>query len=312
LPVPGVTTAGYEGCGAGPEYETLGVFGPVCGVTFLPAVFKANYICNEMGIDTIDMGISISCAMELFELGYLSESEIGHKLNFGNYDGMLDLVQKTATREGFGNLLAEGGHRMAEHFGHPELFMGVKKQAMAMHHPQGCQNFGLAYATSNVGANHTKHVVNFTNRHETKGAAEMVKSGQDFMSVHDSIGLCNSVWNSPAVSKLDLPVFLEAALGVKMDYKEMCLIGERIWNLERLFNLKAGFTSKDDILPRKMLEHPLTRGASKGHVNRLHEMLPEYYQLRGWTKDGIPTPEKLIELGLEAEAAVVSGSGKGE
>ena len=307
-----VTTPGYEGCGAGPEYETLGVFGPVCGVTFLPAVFKANYICNEMGIDTIDMGVSIACAMELFENGYLPESEVGHKLNFGNYDAMIDLVKKTAVREGFGALLADGGYRMAEHFGHPELFMGVKKQAMSMHHPQGCQNFGLAYATCNGGANHTKHVVNFTNRFETKGAAEFIKDGQDFNTIHDSLGLCISVWNSPAVNKLDLPSFIEAAVGMKMDFKGLCFIGERIWNLEKLFNLRAGFTAKDDTLPRKMFEHPLTRGASKGQVVKLNEMLPEYYELRGWDKDGIPTPEKIAELGLEAEVAALSGLAKGE
>jgi aldehyde:ferredoxin oxidoreductase len=211
---------------------------------------------------------------------------------------MVKLVRMIAAREGIGNLLAEGSLRLAEHFGHPEISMNVKGQELPALHPQGYQGLGLAYATSNSGACHTRSNLDFGTRLQTKDQAALVKQGQDFIAVVDSCGLCWSIFGGLMMLVDEALNQLNLVTGTGYTEETMMLAGERIFNLERLFNLRAGITSQDDTLPKRILQEPMLGGAAKGQVVRLPEMLPEYYRLRGWDENGVPTPEKLAQLGL--------------
>jgi len=291
----------FQGEGEGPEHESFTQLGPCCGINNLAAITKANYLCNEMGMDTISVGVTIACTMELYEKGYIPEKDIPFPIRFGDKYAMVKLVQMIAAREGIGDLLAEGSYRLADYYGHPEISMSVKGQELPALHPQGYQGLGLAYATSNSGACHTRSNLNFNRRLETADQAAMTKMGQDFIAVVDSSGLCWSIFGGLSMSKDELLTQLELATGANYTEETMMLAGERIFNLERLFNLKAGITAKDDILPKRMLEEPMLKGEAEGQVVRLAEMLPEYYKVRGWDENGIPTPEKLVQLGLIQE-----------
>jgi aldehyde:ferredoxin oxidoreductase len=298
-----VTDPEFQGEGEGPEWESFGLLGSDCGVTNFAAIVKANYICNELGMDTISAGGTIACAMELYERGFLSAEDTGHQLNFGNDKAMVALVEKMGRRQGFGDILAEGGYRLAEKYGHPELFMGVKKQGFPGFHPQGFQILALGYATSNRGACHLKNIAYYgDSRFQTANQPALAKTDQDFIAAMDSAGLCHAIYvrDFPAWRN-KVAELLKAVTGVGYTQESTLHAGERIWNLERLFNLKTGLTAKHDTLPKRILEEPMPEGPSKGQVVRLGEMLPEYYRVRGWDKNGIPTPEKLAGLGLARE-----------
>ena len=294
-----------DGHGEGPEYETIFGLGTSCGVGNLAAIIKANYLCNELGMDTIEAGCSIATAMELAQRGYLPEADVGMPLQFGDVDALLELSDAMAYRRGFGDTLAEGGYRVAEKYGHPELFIGSKKQAFAAYDPRGSVGMGLGYATSNRGACHLRgyaialeHFGNpvkldpFT----TKDKGMWLALLQNSTAFVDASGVC--LFSTMAMGPLTHGAMVGEALGMAIDEQEMQRIGERIWNIERLFNNRAGLGRKDDSLPPRMLEEPLTEGASKGHVVPLEEMLDDYYQQRGWDAEGRPTREKLAELGL--------------
>ena len=295
----------FKGSGEGPEYETVWGLGAMTGVDDLAAVTKAGYLCNELGMDTIEAGVAIATAMELFERGYIPEREIGRSLRFGDADALVEMTEKLGLGEGFGALLALGGARLAERYGHPELFMGVKGQAFAAYDGRGAQGMALGYATSNRGACHLRGytisaevfgVPLKVDPFATEGKAALAKASQDVTAFVDSTGTC--LFTTFALGAEDIHAMLELATGVGYTLDEVLQIGERIWNLERLFNLRAGFSSKDDTLPRRILEEPIPAGPAKGKVARLGEMLPEYYRLRGWDPQGVPTQEKLRELDL--------------
>ena len=297
------TAPGFEGHGEGPEFETLCLLGICCGVNNLQAIIKAGFICNEMGLDTISTGVTIACAMELYERGFLTEAEAGFKLNFGNAEALVALTRKIGLREGFGDILAEGAYRMAEKYGHPEVFIGAKKMEMPAHHARGLQGMGLGYATSNRGACHNSAMMSSAEFPAigtgtiTEGKPQLVKTNQELMAVIDSCGLCAF---SPGVLMPEgILLLFNTATGLNFEWEDLMLAGERIWNQERLFNLKAGFTKADDTVSRRMLEEPLPDGPAEGNVLRLDEMLPEYYQLRGWDENGIPSEAKLAALGLD-------------
>ncbi len=295
----------FKGSGEGPEYETVWGLGAMTGVDDLAAVTKAGYLCNELGMDTIEAGVAIATAMELFERGYIPESEIGRPLRFGDADALVEMTEKLGKVEGFGAILALGGARVAERYGHPELFMGVKKQAFAAYDGRGAQGMALGYATSNRGACHLRGytisaevfgVPQKVDPFAIEGKAALAKASQDATAFVDSTGTC--VFTTFALGPADLHAMLELATGAGYTEDEVIKIGERIWNLERLFNLRAGLSAKDDTLPRRILEEPIPAGPAMGKVARLSEMLPEYYRLRGWDPQGVPTPEKLKELAL--------------
>jgi aldehyde:ferredoxin oxidoreductase len=297
----------FAGRGEGPEYETVALMGAGCGIDNLAPITKANYLCNELGMDTISAACTVATAMELYEKGYLPEEAAGMDLRFGNAEALVELIGQMGWGKGLGKLAADGAFRLSEHFGHPELFMGVKKQEAPAYDPRGVQGMGLAYATSNRGACHVRGYT-ITNEilgvHEkrdpfaTKDKALMVKEFQDLASLVDSSGLCLFAILTPDFGIEDVRAMLHSVSGFDYTPQEVQTASERIWNLERLFNLQAGFTSADDTLPKRLLEEPLLKGGPKGRVCRLGEMLPEYYALRGWDEAGVPTEEKLAQLGL--------------
>jgi aldehyde:ferredoxin oxidoreductase len=296
----------YQGKGEGPEYETAWALGPDCGVDDLEAITKANYRCNELGLDPISMGSTIACAMDLYEHGILTLQDTdGIPLTFGNAEGMVAMVEKTGRREGLGDRLALGSYRLAESVGHPEYSMTVKKQEMPAYDPRAVQGIGLNYATSNRGGCHVRgytiasEVLGLpakTDNMTTEGKAALTIAFQNLTAALDATGAC--LFGVFGMEADDLAQMLTALTGVAYPTEEFLRAGERIWNLERLFNLKAGLTTKDDTLPERLLKEPMPTGAAKGQVNRLGEMLPEYYQLRGWDKNGVPTDKKLKELAL--------------
>jgi len=308
-----VDEPGYEGEGEGPEYETVYSLGSDCGVADLAAVTKANYLCNELGLDTISMGATIACAMEMFEKGVLTEAEAGMELRFGNARALVELTRLTAYREGFGDLLAEGSLRLATRFGHPELAVTARGQEFPGYDPRGEQGMGLAYATSPIGASHMRGdpayieilgVPTLIDPLEWKGKGELVAEWQNTFALIDAAGLCvfftirNLVSPDRHVRPTGILELLNAATGAGYTLEELERAGERIFNAERLFMIRAGSGGKDDTLPPRMLREPMPDGPAEGMVVHLSEMLEEYYRFRGWDADGNPTPEKLRELGL--------------
>lgn len=313
-----VSNPDFAGEGEGPEYETIGAFGSACGNDNLEAVTKANFICNEMGMDTISAGMTIACAMELYEKGYLPKEDVGMELNFGNAKAIVELTKIMANREGFGNILAEGSYRMAEKYGHPELSMSSKKQEYPCYDARGLQGLAIQYATQTRGGDHIrgethdidlygvydwnitkKKNITYVDPYDTEGKPLMAKEVQDWFACFDSTGMCNFIFFL-GVNEDMLLSMLDTATGANYGtVEEMIKAGERVFNLERLFNLKAGLTSKDDTIPPRMLQEPSPVGPAKGQVAYLDKMLPKYYNLRGWDSMGVPTMEKLKELGIE-------------
>ena len=303
----------YGGEGEGPEYETIAALGSSCGVDNLAAVTKANYLCNELGLDTISTGVTISCAMEMYEQGILPESDVGRPLRFGDADTVIALIQEIAYRRGFGDALAEGSYRLASKYGHPEFSITAKKLEFPGYDPRGAKGMGLLYATSNIGASHMAGDIAYS---EVFGVPEkidpltiedkprLVYRFEDAFAIIDAAGLC--VFLSvrylfdPDVNlwPTRLTRLMNHATGAGYTEETLLEAGERIFNLERMFLLQAGFTQADDTLPQRMLEEPLPDGPAKGHVVELDQMLPQFYQLRGWDETGVPTAEKLQALGL--------------
>ena len=305
----------YAGEGEGPEYETVYSLGSDCGVDDLAAVTKANYICNEMGMDTITMGATIACAMEMSEKGLIPAQDIGldRELRFGDARALVELTRLTGRLEGFGRLLAQGSLRLARHYGRSEFAMVAKGQEFAGYDPRGEQGMGLAYATSPIGASHMRGDPAYIEllgvpkqldplTHHDK--PQIVKDFQDAFSVIDAAGLCvffsvrNYVRPDETIKPEGITELLIAATGMNYSLEEVCTVGERIFNAERLFLSLAGFSRKDDTLPARIVSEPMPDGPAKGMVCRLDEMLDEYYRLRGWDANGIPTQDKLKELGL--------------
>jgi aldehyde:ferredoxin oxidoreductase len=300
------TTGKFAGAGEGPEYETAWSFGADCGISDLSAATKANFLCNELGLDTITMGSTIACAMELFEKGILTEADTGMDLSFGNADSMVEMVKKTGLREGFGDRLALGSWRLASELGHPELSMTAKKQEMPAYDPRALQGMGLEYATSNRGGCHVRgyltspEILGLPQKLDPDSIAEKpgwLKAFQDLTASFDSSGLC--LFTTFAIGGEELAAQMTAATGVPYTADSVMKAGDRIWNLERLFNLAVGFTKADDTIPARLLNEPIPTGPARGKVSRLPEMLPGYYEARGWDEAGVPTDAKLEELGLE-------------
>lgn len=299
----------FAGRAERPDFETTWVFGADTGCNSLEAVLKANNLCNDLGMDTISVGNTIAAAMEMYEKGYITEKEVGFPLKFGDAEAMVKLVEMTAYRQGFGDDVAEGGHHLTNKYGHPELFIGVKKLENPAYDPRACQGIGLNLATAARGACHNKgytmiseilgdavKIIPKTDPFVTEGKAQLTKDLQDDTCIFDNAGICLfllvNLWTKELLAQL------EPATGAGYTIENMKLVGERTWNLERLFNLKAGLTGKDDTLAKRLLEEPLPEGPAKGRVCRLDEMLPEYYKLRGWDENGVPTEDKLNQLGL--------------
>jgi aldehyde:ferredoxin oxidoreductase len=295
----------YWGASGGLEYEAAWALGAANGVNDLEALTFVNFLCNEHGFDPITFGATVGAVMELYEMGVLKKEQVGLEARFGSAETLVKLAELTARGEGFGKEIAQGSKRLCAKYGHPELSMSVKGQEFPAYDSRGIQGMGLAYATSNRGACHLRgytvssEVLGIpikTDPLVTEGKPALVKAFQDATAIFDSAGIC--LFTSFAWTLADVQPQLAAACTEEFTLDELNLIGERIWNMEREFNLRAGFTAKDDTLPKRLLTEPARTGPAKGKVNGLDKMLPEYYQLRGWDKDGKPKPETRARLKL--------------
>lgn len=303
----------FQAEGEGPEYETVYSLGSDCGIRDLAALTKANYLCNELGLDTISMGSAVACAMELFEKGAVGAGDIGFPLHWGDGAALVELVQQTAFRSGFGDRLAEGSLRLATRYGHPELAMVSKGVDFAGYDPRGSQGMGLAYATSPMGASHMRGDTAYCELLGVPYAidplswedkAQLVAKWQDAFSIIDAAGLCvffsvrYLMDGTLDVRPTGILELINAATGAQYTLEELELAGERIFNAERLFLMRAGFDRAHDTLPPRIVKDPMPDGPAKGLVCRLEEMLDAYYSIRGWSRDGKPTQETLERLGL--------------
>jgi aldehyde:ferredoxin oxidoreductase len=259
-------------------------------------------------MDTIASGSSIACAMELYQRGIITSKDTdGIDLTWGNAAAIVELTRKMGEGDGFGAKLAQGSYRLADGYGHAEYSMTTKKQEMPAYDGRAIQGIGLNYATSNRGG---CHVRGYTISHEVLGSGGSMdphvtegKAGLDIVfqnltAALDATGSC--LFATFGLTGDQLVKTLATLTGYDYTLEEFLQAGDRIWTQERLWNLAAGMTKDDDTLPKRLLEEPLKTGASKGHVSRLGEMLPEYYEQRGYDKDGVPTMEKLKELSLQA------------
>ncbi len=294
--------------GEGPEYESGWALGAAVGVKDLIAITEANYLCNLLGLDTISCGLTLACAMELFEKGIIKREELqgGPALEFGSSEALVFYTQKMAYRDGFGKNLAEGSLRLAKSYNAPERAMAVKGQELPAYDPRGVQGQGLSYATSNRGGCHVRgyliapEVLGIPEKLDpqaTEGKAQWVKVFQDLTAVIDSMGMC--LFTSFALGAEDYLALLNAFTGRGYTLEEMMECGERIWNLERALNIRFGMSPESDTLPERLLKEPMPEGPQKGNTVRLGEMLPEYYKLRGWDENGVPSGETLKRLGLD-------------
>ena len=295
----------YWGASGGLEYEAAWALGAANGVKDLDALQYANVLCNEQGMDPITFGATIGAVMELYQMGVLTKEQLGIDAQFGSAQALAHFAEITARGEGFGIEIGQGSKRLCTKYGHPELSMSVKGQEFPAYDSRGIQGMGLTYATSNRGACHLRsytvasEVLGIpvkTDPLTADGKPELVMAFQDATAAFDSAGIC--IFTSFAWGLADVQPQVAAACGEEFTLENLSLIGERIWNMERDFNNRAGFTSKDDTLPKRLLEEPAKTGPAKGLVNKLPEMLPKYYDIRGWDGDGQLKAATRERLGL--------------
>jgi aldehyde:ferredoxin oxidoreductase len=299
-----------EEAGEGPEYETMVLMGPVCDIYDMAAITRANYRCNEFGIDTISYGGTIACAMELFERGLLTkEAAGGLDLSFGSGEALEKLVPLMARREGIGNGLAEGSHRLAAALGHPEISMTVKKLEIPGYDPRASYTQALGYMTSPTGACHlrggyavslaffggTKEIPRFSLLQSPIAIRNMQNTG----ILQDSLGVCR--FTGYAFSSDPWARMVSGVTGRDFSVAKLEEIENRIATLERLFNIEAGATAEDDVLPARFAELPIIVEGKERCVSSEEQerMRRDYYRVRGWDERGRPTPEILRALRIE-------------
>ncbi|HEB30265.1 MAG TPA: aldehyde ferredoxin oxidoreductase [Spirochaetes bacterium] len=300
----------FAGARARTEYETVALLGPNCGIDDFGAVVKGNQLCDEMGIDTMSAGNAVALTMELYERGLITEQDTdGIEARFGNAQAMIDIIRLIAERRCIGDLLAEGMAGVARE--RPEwrpYILAVKGMPFAAYDPRGFYGNALTYGTSNRGACH--NVGGWTIRAELqsgqydrfalKGKGALVKSIQDNRAYVDSLGLCTVVRGSMNFSAQPDGEVMTSVTGY--DFTPLLLaIGSRIYTLERLILSREGIRRKDDMMPERVFKEAVPSGPIKGRVlteEMYAEMLDEYYDERGWDKDGVPSEQTLAGLGL--------------
>jgi aldehyde:ferredoxin oxidoreductase len=319
----------------GPEYETLSTLGSYCCVSDLAAICKANELCNKYGLDTISTGAVIAWAMDCYEHGILTKEDTdGIELTFGNAAAMVEMVRKICEREGFGNLLAEGSWRAAQKIGKgaEELVVATKAHEFPAHMPRVKRTLEVIYAINPYGADHQSHEHDpayvpgaYDDRMAELGLLEPIEDiqlvnteklrftiyTQWVYNLANALSLCQFVWG-PAwqlYHTSQIATLVQAVTGWNMSLWELMKVGERTVNLQRAFNAREGFTSKEDTLPPKMFK-PIVGGPTAGLVIKPEEFLQaraQYYRMAGWDEEGRPTRGKLEELGLEWVAEMLYG-----
>ena len=291
----------------GPEYEPLWAYGANCGNSDLDSINKANEVCNEMGLDAISTPCTIAAAMELYEKGLITDEDCnGVPLKWGSKEAIVTWTEWMGLGSNpLAKLMADGSYRLCQHYGVPELSMSVKKQEIPAYDARAIQGIGITYATSNRGGCHVRGYMispevlglpEQLDRETVEGKAQWAKIFQDLTSVIDSMGMC--LFSSFALGAPEYAALLNAGTGTNYDVNGLLEVGDRIYNLERMFNKAAGMKPEDDRLPKRIAEDEIVNGPSKGMHSQIKLTLPQYYEARGW-KDAFPTEETLKRLGLE-------------
>jgi len=306
--------------GAGPEYEACGSLGSLCLIDDLNAIAMGNELCNRYGIDCISAGAAVAFAMEAYEKGLIDENDTdGIDLQWGNAQAMIEMIHKIGKREGIGKLLGEGVKIAAQKIGRNsnDFAIEVKGLEPPMHDPRAFGSFAVAYPTYPRGACH-RGCNHYLERNafpelgynealdprEDKGKGIAVAIMQDYAGLFNSLKLCQIIASS--MNPTQVLESLNYVTGWDLDFKELMLIGERAQNVKRMYNVRLGLTKKDDILPDRMKEK-FTEGGAANYSPDPDKMLEEYYRHRKWSKEGVPLPLKLKELGLDKEAEMMEG-----
>ena len=291
----------------GPEYEPLWAYGANCGNNNLNVIDECNMLCNEYGLDAISTPCTIAAAMELYQRGAIKEEDCaGVPLEWGSTKALVEWTKRMGNPETeLDWLMSSGSARLCEHYGMPEISMSVKKQEMPAYDARGIQGIGITYATSNRGGCHVRGYMispevlglpQQLDRTVTDDKAAWAKTFQDLTAVIDSMGHC--LFTSFAMGAQEYTDLLNAATGTNWTVEQVLEIGDRIYNIERMFNKAAGMKPEDDRLPKRLLNDPIVNGPSKGMVSQLPLTLPQYYEARGWV-NAFPTDETLKKLGLD-------------
>jgi aldehyde:ferredoxin oxidoreductase len=318
----------YKGMVSVPEFESLYCFGSQTGVESLDPIIIADRICDEMGLDTVSAGVTVGFAMELFEKGLITAKDTdGLELRFGNGDAMVEMIHKMARKEGFGALFSDGVKAAAERLGGDvyKYAMHVKGLEMPGYDIRGLKAHGLSIATAYTGADHNRgyafqEVFGIpepypVDRFAIEGKGKLTKWNQDARCVAcDCAPMCAFLMDMavPGIALQNTADLVNGVSGLDFSPHEVELVGERINNLAKAFNMREGFTRDDDALPHRVMTEPIPGGPAKGqYIPRedLDTMLDEYYEDRGWSKDGKLTRQKLEELGLHAIADDLAKSG---
>ncbi len=316
-------SVGTEWSEEGLEYESIGALGPRCGNFDFATILKANALCNRFGLDTIGAGDAIGFLMECHQRGLVSKKDAdGLDLSWGNRETILKLLQKIAFREGIGDLLAEGSAKAAERIGGgaEKLAMHVKGQAIIAADPRGLKAWGLGYAVSSRGACHLRALPvaeysatpeiakklwgteSAADRFAHLGKGKLVRWCEDMRVLSDALGLCRFFTRTTFLFPEQLAKLIPYGFPMEFTPAELIASGERINNLERLFNIREGKSRKDDTLPERFLTESLAEGPSKGNLVDLEPMLDEYYEAREWDREsGYPLLATLHRLGLQKE-----------
>ncbi|MFW9866906.1 MAG: aldehyde ferredoxin oxidoreductase family protein [Candidatus Thorarchaeota archaeon] len=291
-----------EMSGKGPEYESLWALGPLTGNFDLKEITHANYLCNDYGLDTISTGGTLACVMELQQKGIINDSN----LKFGNENSLCKLIENIAFRNGIGNELAEGSYRFSKKYKALNYAMQVKGMEIPAYDPRGSFGHALNYAVSSRGACHLTGflvaleilgVPKLIDRFSINGKSDLLFLKQNQSAVEDSLVVCKFV--GYALGFEFQARFLSSLLDREVSITELITIGERIYTLERLFNIREGFTKVDDTLPSRFLETPLKEGPSEGKIVPLNQLLRDFYTVRQWDENGIPTDELLERLSIK-------------
>jgi aldehyde:ferredoxin oxidoreductase len=306
----------YSGVwGHGPEYETLAGFGGNCQCDDLNAITAMNDLCNRLGLDTISTSSVIAFAMEAFERGLITLADTGGlELSWGNSAAMLETVRAIAQRQGIGSLLADGVRAAARRIGPAAepLAIHVKGMEIPYHDPRAFVSMAANYATAGRGACHLEAITYWVGYgvrfegwynpsewedHDSRGKAQVAVDFQNYMSVYNPLGLCKFIAKG-RVTPQRIADLIQCATGWSWTAADVLHTGERIFNLKRLINLRLGITGADDTLPARLLTEPRPTGGAAGIVPDLQLQLADYYRIRGWAADGVPTQQRLAALAL--------------
>ncbi|MEW6081196.1 MAG: aldehyde ferredoxin oxidoreductase family protein [Bacillota bacterium] len=300
----------------GPEYETCAGLGSMVLNDDLDVLCAGNDLCNRLGLDTISASAVIALAMEAYDKGLISREDAGMEVLWGDPGAILGLLQQVAYRQGLGEVLSGGVKSASEQLGKNTAEMAVHQKGLeyAYHDPRAFTSMSVNYSTANRGACHLEGLTYFVENkafpgsiigladewdpHSSEGKAKLAVSMQDFLSVFNPLGICKFLMRGKTGPDT-LAHWVNSALGWEVDAAGLIETGERLFNMHRAINTRMGISRKDDVPPPRLISHARRTGGAAGSLPHAGKLLNEYYDLRGWDEEGIPTEDKLLGLGLE-------------